>query len=346
LALLAACSSNADASSGVPISSAPNPPPPMNAGGGAGPATPGISSPGASEQDPLLALPEVAVDDPASEPAPAIVLDNLVVTETGGYQLGEPFDENAVVADPTAMPPGNGEDCGNVLIGVVRDFRSAQASGGHGDFEVFSGGDVTTGLVQHMLGVDQKPTYAALCDTAAFNAGSPGNGICPFNQQLTTQASFDQWYRASTGMNMSYRVYFQFEPTGGSLTFHSQYFYPVDGAGFADESEGNDGLMHNFHFTTELHTKFKYAGGENFTFIGDDDVWVFINGQLALDLGGLHPTVDGSIELDSLATQFGLVPEGIYSLDLFHAERHTNASRFRIDTSLSFVDCGGPAVPR
>ncbi len=89
-------------------------------------------------------------------------------------------------------------------------------------------------------------------------------------------------------------------------------------------------LRHIHHFTTEIHTNFQYNGGETFTFTGDDDVWVFINKKLAIDIGGVHGNTPGMVALDAL----GLTPGLTYPLDVFHAERHTVQSNFRIDTTI------------
>jgi fibro-slime domain-containing protein len=103
---------------------------------------------------------------------------------------------------------------------------------------------------------------------------------------------------------------------------------------------GNDNGPHNFLFTTELHTAFEYKGGEVFNFRGDDDVYVFINGKLAVDIGGIHGPLVGNVDLTARAAEFGIVKGKVYTLDLFQAERNPGGSNFRIETSLDFTECG------
>ena len=56
----------------------------------------------------------------------------------------------------------------------------------------------------------------------------------------------------------------------------------------------------------------------------------------------------GTVDLDVSAAELGLTKGEVYPLELFHAERHTVASNFHVDTNLSFVDCGSvpPDVPQ
>ena len=278
---------------------------------------------------------DVPIDTSAGTAAAGapIMLTNLTPTEVGGYQRGD-----ELVAGSTDMPAAvaSNDGCG-VIVGVVRDFNTAGPTR-HPDFEIFNGATVTKGLLAPELDTNRKPVYASHCEA------TPDPTLCPAGQQTTTQAGFDQWYRDVPAVNHSYLLYFQLKPAGNVLSFQSENFVPVDGVGFNDNYVALDGKMHNYGFTTELHVKFKYSGGESFTFKGDDDMWAFINGHLAIDLGGLHEARTDTIVLDDRAAELGLVKGNVYPLELFHAERHSTGSHFRIDSTLSLVDCGSVVV--
>ena len=208
----------------------------------------------------------------------------------------------------TSGSTGGGGNCDGLLPVTIRDFHAS-----HPDFESYIGSD--PGIVEVDLGVDKKPVYAG-------QAGNPST---------TGKDNFDQWYRDVPGVNVAIPSTLQLvETMPGIWVFDDQAFFPIDGQGF-----GNEGNAHNYHFTLELHTKFTYLGGEQFTFRGDDDVFVFMNGKLAIDLGGVHPPQMATIDLDAQAASLGLVVGNTYDLDLFFAERHTVQSSFRIETTIA-----------
>ncbi|MRG96233.1 fibro-slime domain-containing protein [Polyangium spumosum] len=219
---------------------------------------------------------------------------------------------------------GAGGNCTPELVGIVRDFRGYP--NGHPDFEHF-GGDGYKGLVKFDLGPDKKPVYAP-------------EGPTPHS---TGAAEFDQWYRDVEGVNMSmpFQVTLTEDPATGIATFESNAFFPID-----DQLFGNEGFDHNYGFTYELHMTFKYQGGETFAFSGDDDLWVFVNNRLAIDLGGLHPPQSDTLNLDAKAAELGIVPGNEYALDFFHAERHSTGSNFKIQSTLSFTNCDPIIIPK
>ena len=80
--------------------------------------------------------------------------------------------------------------------------------------------------------------------------------------------------------------------------------------------------------------------GQKFTFRGDDDLWIFVNSKLALDVGGQHQALQGTIDFDAQSAALGITAGGVYSMDIFHAERQTTDSNFRIETNISCFEPG------
>jgi fibro-slime domain-containing protein len=205
---------------------------------------------------------------------------------------------------------------------TIRDFTPATNS----DFEYNIGG-VQTGIVQSTLGLDGKPVYAPAGATASTHGA----------------ASFNQWYNDVPGVNMTITKSLTVNDIGGGLyQYSSNAYFPIDGELFNAAVPG-----HNYHFTSEIHTTFTYTGAGVFSFTGDDDVWVFINKQLAIDIGGIHGAASGSVDLSSPAVMaaLGVVAGENYSLDIFHAERHTTESNFMFTTSLLLDDAPPGEVP-
>ena len=94
-----------------------------------------------------------------------------------------------------------------------------------------------------------------------------------------------------------------------------------------------DAKSHDFSFTTHVEYWFQYQADKSarLDFTGDDDVWVFINGTLAVDLGGLHVPMDGSVTVDATtATKFDLSDGKVYKISVFHAERKQTGSSFKL----------------
>jgi fibro-slime domain-containing protein len=260
------------------------------------------------------------------------------VNPATGEGLTSDAQTGVFVSDATpSSGSGDGSAPGmsNMLSAVVRDFRfyDATDSTTNPDFEnpptTGSSWDDTS-IVTATLGPDGKPVYASASTT------------------LTThgKASFDQWYNDVDGTNVhvDYPIPLK-KQSDGSLGYDSETdgvpyniagmtgdgFFPIDDGSPYATPFGNQGKPHNYSFTVEIHTVFTYAGGEYFNFRGDDDVFVYIDGKLVINLGGIHGPESQQVNLDSLGLQAG----GMYTLDFFSAERHVTGSNIKFETTLN-----------
>ena len=109
---------------------------------------------------------------------------------------------------------------------------------------------------------------------------------------------------------------------------------------YGGTNNGSPG-QRNFFFCFESHANFTYERGQEFFFSGDDDVWIFINNRLVLDLGGVHSAVPGYVKLDTIKTPARLEEGKEYPIDIFFCERNLNQSNIRITTNMYFSQQSG-----
>lgn len=146
----------------------------------------------------------------------------------------------------------------------------------------------------------------------------------------------------------------------------------------AASKSGTLGLRHlrNYGFTMMGYAKFKYnkGAGEIFEFAGDDDMWIFVDGVMVVDLGGTHLAAPGKADMDYLSSwahgchadqgnplagytgeneNCNLDVDGTWKngswhhLHFFYADRQTDGSNMKIHSTLSELAksrYGQPAV--
>jgi len=272
-----------------------------------------------------------------------------------------------------------------ILPITYHDFQSWKDPTGHPDFEHYLGSGVA-GIAQPMLGMNGVPVHAAGCVAWSTNNCAPGAatptwdptvdwfGMWYVDNAMAAGVTYDKTISQTLSLGgqingvASATCNEAGQPACTSYQFSSTSFFPIDGMGWGNTPGTNP--AHNFGFTSVTRYWFQYNGAATLTFFGDDDVFVFINKTLAVDLGGTHQRAQGDITLDasngtgyscdyvtpgpaagannvngllaacSSPTQtgghvvnLGLVKGSIYEIAVFQAERHTTASNYQLTLS-------------
>jgi fibro-slime domain-containing protein len=267
---------------------------------------------------------------------PGIDLQQFLSTTDTVYILPEPYPNGP--PGLTEKFPGKTGECGSRNFSALfRDWKYDDTTSPNPSFHYMvlpdDGGHEN--MVQNILvAPDYKPrvTTDPNMDTSYLGhieTWYVTDTFLPGSSRATNDTSYNLVFRKGDYCGWEY----------DSDWMNHDGFYPLDS--FINPNNlrpdpPRDTLNHNYHFTMEMHIQFLYRKGFNHrvSVQGGDDIWVFINRHLAIDLGGINIMASGSINLDSAQTDLELIDGATYMIDIFYAERCPIGADFKMQTSL------------
>jgi fibro-slime domain-containing protein len=187
-----------------------------------------------------------------------------------------------------------------------------------------------------LCGAVPEPGEGTVCGSALGDAAGEATpaGDIDSSGGVTSEETFSQWFQATMGLNTTAVKTLTLVDDGtGVFEFQSAAFHPVDGEGL-----GNEGRAHNDFFTLEFQADFTYEQclGQFIEFEGNDDAWLFVDGQLVMDLGGMQAGVRQYVDMDRL-----LLTDGArVRVNFFHASRQDTVNSFHLRTNIRLETSG------
>ncbi len=270
-----------------------------------------------------------------------------------------PYSSSANISSPSTLSSSSraGQGVGGPLVEldiIIRDFpapanslreREAADYTGYYGFQEYdysksaankqcnaNSSQATKGMVRDTLDYSQckageKRRYCA----RPLPANPPPDKMC-YGEHLET------WY-TNGSHTKTFNEVLTLTLKNGLYEIDTAGYFPLDKypdeQTFGKENTVNR-VAHNFGFTVAGSAEFKYVKDNNdkFAFRGDDDMWMFIDGVLVMDLGGVHQRLADSVSIDTVASKRGWKDGSTHTINFFYAERQTHESnlmlRFRL----------------
>ncbi|MBX7185770.1 MAG: fibro-slime domain-containing protein, partial [Vicinamibacteria bacterium] len=215
-------------------------------------------------------------------------------------------------------------NCANINIqfspllqvsGTLRDFTPS-----HPDF-ARAPGDAGASVAAPVLGFGRKPVYA------------PSGPLTT----ITNGTTFAEWWNngpSSTAATLDLTLTNALQTDSRSFTYESSAFQPLTSSGVPSTPPN---VPHSAYFTFESHGQAPYLPGQILRFKSADDLWVFINGQLVLEMAGVHSSTTQTVDLDARAAALALVANETFRLDLFYAHRGLGDAALTIQVPQGFT---------